>query len=151
VARAFYFMNFQNEKAVTKSNSIVWNIAAGFSLMIIFSWLTELLHLPHLIFGEPFAPNWERAALRTLVILVIWGWVYWITRRVLKRLHHLEEFLRICGWCRKVCDKDQWLTMEAYFSSKFDTRTTHGMCPDCLAKAVNDLDKDEKPTVNSKP
>jgi len=138
-------MKPQKEKRTVKSNSILWNEAAGFSLMIIFSWLTELLHIPHLIFGEPFTPNWERATLRTLVIVVIWAWVYWITRRLVKRLHHLEEFLRICGWCRKVCDQDKWLTMEDYFNSKFATRTTHGMCPECLAKAVKDLEQTGKP------
>jgi len=129
------------------SNSILWNVAAGFSLMIIFSWLTELLHIPHLIFGESFTPNWDRAILRTIVVLVIWGWVYWITRRLLKRLHHLEEFLRICSWCRKVCDNDKWLSTEDYFNSKFSTHTTHGMCPECLDKAVKDLDQNEKPAT----
>ena len=138
-------MKPENENGAVKSNSILWNVAVGFSLMIVFSWLTELLHIPHLIFNEPFAPNWERAMLRTVVIVVIWAWVYWITRRMLKRLHHLEEFLRICGWCRKVCDNDKWLTTEDYFNSKFATQTTHGMCPECLAKAVKDLDLDEKP------
>ena len=128
-----------------KWNSILWNEAFGFSLMIVMSWLTELLHIPHLIYGEPFTPNWHRAVIRTVVILLIWGWVHWITKRLLKRLHHLEEFLRICGWCRKVCDNDQWLTMEDYFSSKFDTHTTHGMCPECLDKAVRQLEQNDKP------
>ncbi len=109
--------------------------------MIVLSWLTELLHIPHLIFGEPFTPNWHRALIRTLVIFLIWAWVHWITRRLLKRLHYLEEFLRICSWCRKVCDNDKWLTMEDYFSSKFATHTTHSMCPECLNKAVEELDQ----------
>ena len=138
-------MKPQTEKKAVKSSSILWNEAAGFSLMIAFSWLTELLHIPHLIFGEPFTPNWHRALIRTVVILAIWGWVHWITRRLLKRLHYLEEFLRICGWCRKVCDNDKWLSMEDYFNSKFDMRTSHGMCPDCLAKAVKDLEQPVKP------
>jgi hypothetical protein len=144
-------MKPQAEKKTPKSSSVLWNGAIGFSLMIVLSWLTELLHIPHLIFGEPFTPNWHRALIRTVVILLIWGWVHWITRRLLKRLHYLEEFLRICGWCRRVCDHDKWLTMEDYFSSKFDMRTTHGMCPDCLAKAVKDLEQPVKLSANPKP
>ena len=105
------------KQSTAKWNSILWNEAFGFSLMIVLSWLTELLHIPHLIFGEPFTPNWHRALLRTVIILLIWAWVHWITRRLLKRLHYLEEFLRICSWCRKVCDNDKWLTMEDYFNS----------------------------------
>lgn len=123
-----------------KWNSILWNEGFGFSLMIVLTWLTELARIPHLIFGEPFTPNWHRAVLRTVIILLIWAWVHWITRRLLKRLHHLEEFLRICSWCRKVCHNGEWLTLEAYFSSKFSTATSHGMCPECLDKAVKDLE-----------
>ena len=128
-----------------KWNFILWNEAVGFSLMIVLSWLTELLGIPHLIFGEPFTPNWHRARLRTAIILLIWGWVYWITRRMLKRLQHLEEFLRICGWCRKVSHNDEWLTTEAYFASKFAKNTTCGMCPDCAEKVNKELMQNENP------
>jgi hypothetical protein len=122
-----------------KWNFILWNEGFGFSLMIVLSWLTELLHIPYLVYGEPFVPNWHRAILRTIVILLIWGWVHLITRQLLKRLHHLEEFLRICSWCRRVSDGDKWLAMEDYFSSKFATKTSHGMCPECLQKKKDEL------------
>ena len=131
-----------------KWNFILWNEAFGFSLMIVLSWLTEAMHIPRLIFGEPFTPNWHRAILRTVIILLIWGWVHLVTRRLLKRLHHLEEFLRICGWCRKVCHDDEWLTMEKYFNSKFATKTSHGMCPECLQKKREELTPNEnQPSV----
>jgi hypothetical protein len=122
-----------------KSNGILWVEASAFSSLIGLSWLTEVLRLPHELFGEQFNPNYHRAALRTVIILSIWLWVYLVTRRLLKRLHHLEEFLRVCGWCRKVCDQNQWLEMERFFNSKFDTKTTHGMCPDCLKKKVGEM------------
>lgn len=122
-----------------RSNAILWIEAFGFSLLIMLSWLTEAIRIPHYLFGEPFAPDWHRAMLRTAVISLIWLWVHLATKRLLERLHYLEKFLRICGWCRKVCDHDEWLTMEQYFNSKFDTRTTHGMCPECLKKKVEEL------------
>jgi hypothetical protein len=128
-----------------KGNSILWIEAFGFSLIITLSWLTEAIRIPHLIFDEPFTPNWHRAALRTVVISLIWIWVHLATKRLLKRLHHLEEFLRVCGWCRKVCHDDQWLTMEDYFNSKFATRTSHGMCPECVKKKVEELAPKENP------
>lgn len=128
-----------------RRNSILWVEAAGFSLVIVLSWLTELFRIPHYLFGEPFAPNWERAILRTIIIGAIWAWVFFITKRLLRRLHHLEEFLRICSWCRKVCHNDQWLGLEDYFNSKFATRTSHGMCPDCLKKKVAELAANETP------
>jgi hypothetical protein len=126
-------------------NSILWIEGGGFSLLIALSWLTEVLKIPHYLFGEPFVPNWHRAILRTVVIILIWAWVYMLTRRLLKRLHYLEDFLRICGWCRRVCYNDEWLALENYFNSKFATRTSHGMCPDCLKKKVAELKQQENP------
>ena len=121
------------------SNGILWVEAGAFSTLIALSWLTEALRLPQALFGEQFNPNYHRAALRSVIILMIWSWVYLVTRRLLKRLHHLEEFLRVCGWCRKVCDQNEWMDMERFFNSKFDTKTTHGMCPDCLKKKVGEM------------
>lgn len=122
------------EETKAKTDKVLWVIAAGFLFMIMMSWLTEWLRLPHYFLGEPFAPDWKRALLRTVVILLIWLWVHRLVRRLLRRLHYLEEFLRVCGWCRKVCHDGEWMAMEQYFRSKFATRTSHGMCPECLQK-----------------
>lgn len=125
--------------------SILWVETAGFLLLIVLSWLTEIFRIPYYIFHEPFVPNWDRAILRTVVLLLIWGWVYWLTWRLLKRLHYLEEFLRICSWCRRVCDHEEWLALEDFFNTRFSTRTSHGMCPDCLRKKVIELAQSENP------
>jgi hypothetical protein len=115
--------------------SVLLKEAIGFSLLIAISWLTEAFDLPHLLFGEQPAFHWQRALLRTLVIADIWLWVHVATKRVLERLHYLEEFLLVCSWCRKVGSQGQWLTMEEYFDSKFAIGTSHGICPECAQKA----------------
>ncbi|HEY4414073.1 MAG TPA: hypothetical protein VGO57_00075 [Verrucomicrobiae bacterium] len=117
-----------------KQSTILWVEAFGFSIIILLSWFTEIVHIPHLVFGQDFVPNWQRAVLRTAIILLVWAWVHAATARLLKRLHHLEQFLQVCAWCRKVCHEEQWLTMEKYFDSKFSTPTSHGMCPDCAKR-----------------
>lgn len=122
-----------------KQSSILWIESIGFSLLIAFSWLTEAVRIPHLVFGESFTPNWERAFLRTVVIMLVWLSVYLATRRLLKRLYYLEEFLRICSWCRKVCHEGKWLEIEKFFDSKFATTTSHGMCPACLEKRLAEI------------
>ncbi len=136
-------------KKVKGRNSILWIEGSGFFLLMVLSWLVEALRVPHYLFGEPFAPDWKRATLRTVVLLLIWGWVFLLTKRILKRMHHLEEFLRICSWCRKVCHDDEWLKLEDYFNSRFATRTSHGMCPECLKKKVEELALQEKPPADS--
>jgi hypothetical protein len=130
---------------INRENSILWIEAFGFSFIIALSWLTEVLRIPHFIFSEPFTPNWHRAMLRTVVVALIWAWVHLATRRLLKHLHHLEEFLRICSWCHKVCHDGEWLDMEKYFNSKFATKTSHGMCPECLRKGKRELKQKENP------
>lgn len=120
-------------------NTILWIEAFGFTFLILMTWLAEALKIPHYLFGETFVPNWKRAILRTIVMLLIWTWVHFVTRRLLKRLHYLEEFLRICSWCRKVGYNDQWLGLEQFFNSRFATRTSHGMCPECLKKKMAEL------------
>lgn len=120
-------------------NSILKQEAIGFSLIIVLSWLTEVLHLPHFLFSEPAAFNLERALLRTVVVAIIWVWVHLATKKILARLHHLEEFLLVCSWCRKVGHEGEWLTMEDYFGSKFHTETSHGICPECAKKTMGRL------------
>src|ERR1700722_19720245 len=103
-------------KKAKGKDSILWIEASGFSFLIALLWLVEVFRIPHYLFGEPFAPDWKRAILRTVVLSLIWGWVFLLTRQMLRRMHHLEEFLRICGWCRKVGHDDEWLKLEDFFN-----------------------------------
>jgi hypothetical protein len=124
-----------------KWSFILWNEAMGFSVLIVLSWLAELLRIPQYLFKEPFTPDYERAALRSVVILLIWLWVNLVTRRLLKRLHYLEEFIRMCGWCRRVCYNGEWLQMEKYLNTQYRMHTTHGVCPDCLKGQKEEIKK----------
>jgi hypothetical protein len=122
-----------------KPGAILWIEASGFSFLIVMCWLSELFHLPHYVLGELYGWDWRRVLIRTASVVVIWIWVHFLTRRILKRLHHLEEFLRVCSWCRKVCHEGEWMDMEKYFKSRFATKTSHGMCPECLQKKKDEL------------
>jgi hypothetical protein len=101
------------------------------------AWLVEFLDLAHLLYDATAGFDWGRVLLRTLVIVAIWVFVHFTTRPLLKRLHYLEDFLRICSWCRKVGHDGEWLTMEQYFGAKFKTETSHGICPDCARAQID--------------
>jgi hypothetical protein len=75
--------------------------------------------------------------LRTVVIVCVWAVVHIATHRLLKRLHHLEEYLRVCAWCRKMDHQGKWVTMEDYFQSAFATQASHGVCPECSRTLAN--------------
>jgi hypothetical protein len=106
----------------TNHSSILWKIGIGSWLIIGLTWIVELIRLPHLLYGEPDEFNWLRVLVRTGIMLVIWGWMHVTTRRLLARLHQLEDTLRLCAWCRKVGHHDEWLSMEDYFNSQSSHR-----------------------------
>lgn len=113
--------------------SIRSRVTIGF-VVIVLTWLAELLRLPHLLYGEDADFRWGRVLCRTVVRLGIWGWVQFTIRRLLRRLHELEEFLLVCSWCRRLGHQGRWLTMEEFFDSRLATETSHGICPECAGK-----------------
>jgi len=50
--------------------------------------------------------------------------------------------LPICSSCKKIRgDKGYWEQIETYISAHTDTLFSHGMCPDCVKKAYEELEK----------
>jgi hypothetical protein len=127
------------KQAVKKAESILIIEAIGFSFILLLSWGVAYFDAPRYIFGDPPTFNWQRAILRTAVILPIWAWVHFTTRRLLNRLRYLEGFLLVCAWCRKVGHDGEWLTMEEYFGSRFGQPTSHGICPECHDKVAAEV------------
>jgi hypothetical protein len=113
------------------ADTILWIEAMGFLAIITLSWLDELVNLPRRLFGAPLPVNWPEAVIETTVVLLAWLVVHRVTTRLLKRLHYLEEFFRVCAWCRKIDAEGEWVPLEEYFSRTFATKTSHGMCPEC--------------------
>jgi hypothetical protein len=51
----------------------------------------------------------------------------------------LESLLPVCAWCKKIRDSQGgWLSMEKYLERSGGPAITHGVCPDCSAKLLND-------------
>jgi len=119
------------EKSTRYSRSILWVEGFGFGMIILLTWIDEWLNIPFHIFGGSQGSHWQASLLTTQVVLVVWWVVHQRTVRVLARLHYLERMLRMCAWCRKIGDGEEWVPMEQYFSNRFDTRTSHGVCPEC--------------------
>jgi len=102
----------------------------GFLAIIVLCYLDELLKLPALIFSDhPFV--FRRSTLEMLLFLAVWLLVSGSTHRLLKRIRQLEEFMRVCSWCRRIDFKGKWITLETFMEQGFDTPTTHGICPEC--------------------
>ena len=125
---------------IRKSGScVLWYECLGFGMLLVLSWVNELVNLSHRLLGEELRPaDWRDSALQSVVILLIWWMVFALTRRLMAHLHYLEGFLRVCAWCRKVGQGEEWMRLEDYFARGFQIETTHGMCPECLKKMEED-------------
>ena len=105
-------------------------------------YLDDLLKLPTLIFSEhPFASLYRRSTLEILLVLAVWFLVSASTRRVLERVQYLEKFMRVCAWCRRIDYKGEWMPLEKFMQQGFDTPTTHGICPECLQRQKEAIER----------
>ncbi len=58
----------------------------------------------------------------------------------LAKVQQLEGLLPICSWCKKVRDdKGYWQQIEAYISLHTKAGITHGICPECAKKVLEEL------------
>ncbi len=129
----------EDESRLTK---IVMYQNLGFLAVITLCFLDELLQLPSLIFsGHPFAFVYQRSMLEMLLVLAVWLLVGGSTQRLLKRVRHLEAFLRVCAWCRRIHCKGEWMRLENFLEQGFETQTTHGICPECQQQLKERIDR----------
>ncbi|MBA4348910.1 MAG: hypothetical protein C0415_02840 [Thermodesulfovibrio sp.] len=57
----------------------------------------------------------------------------------------LSGLLPICASCKKIRnDKGYWDHLETYISEHSEAEFSHGLCPDCVKKAYEELDKLKK-------
>lgn len=68
----------------------------------------------------------------------------WMRLRVAERIvgfatqvRQLEEFLPICGYCKKIRDdSNYWQQIESYINARTGTDFSHSICPDCYVEVV---------------
>ena len=125
---------------IRKSGSwVLWYESLGFGLILLLSWVNRFLGLPNLVVGnDAHLSRWRDSLMETMLILLIWAFVFSLTKRLVERLHYLEGMLRVCAWCRKVGHGERWMRLEDYFAEGFKISSTHGVCPDCAKKIEED-------------
>lgn len=70
-------------------------------------------------------------------------------RRALSEVKVLEAFLPICAQCKKIRNQEGvWQQLEVYIGEHSNTRFSHGYCPECARRALEEaglVDKESKP------
>jgi len=124
-------------KGQKPSLQVVFMEIIAFIVIICVSWANEIFHLSQRIFGGEYTPDWHEAAFESVITIMVAIPTIVFTWQIVQRLHHLEGFLHLCAWCRKISNEDEWLSIEEYFDSEFNTQTSHGLCPSCLEELKN--------------
>jgi hypothetical protein len=116
-------------------SKVLFYQSVGFLAIITICWLIELIGLRKLVLGDhPYISDFRESTLEMLIVLAVWFLVAASTRRMLAHTRHLEGFMRICAWCHHIDYKGDWIRLEDFLERGFDTPTTHGICPQCLAE-----------------
>lgn len=54
----------------------------------------------------------------------------------------LRSMLSVCAWCRRIHDDEEgWVQMERYMTRHRVASLTHGICPDCEAKTMAEMER----------
>ena len=120
----------------------------GFGTLAIFLWLDEVLDIPHLVFGSPPTPiNWSEGMLETFFVLILAGVETTFTKHLLVQIKHFEGLIPVCGFCQRVRDGRNWVSLETFVKNHSEAELTHGLnsCPECQAKQFP-----IEPTLSSK-
>ncbi len=122
-----------------RASRIIWYEAVAFLAIIAFSWAHALSGLEGLVFDRVAGPiNWKSPILDTIFTILVGTPAILLSWRLSKRLHYLEEFLRVCAWCQRVGQGDDWISIEEFAKKTLNTETTHGICPSCVRKLQNE-------------
>ena len=67
---------------------------------------------------------------------------------MISNIGKLEKLLPICAWCKKIRDDSKiennnngWIAVEKYISNRSKTHFTHGLCPDCEKKQLEEINR----------
>jgi phosphoserine phosphatase RsbU/P len=65
------------------------------------------------------------------------------TLGLMASIKRLSGLLPICSYCKRIrSDQDYWEQVESYVTERSDARFSHGICPDCFDKVLEDLETD---------
>jgi sigma-B regulation protein RsbU (phosphoserine phosphatase) len=60
----------------------------------------------------------------------------------MSKIHELQELIPICSYCKKVRDDgNYWQQVESYLATRAGVHFSHGVCPECYARVVAELEK----------
>jgi DNA-binding NarL/FixJ family response regulator len=62
----------------------------------------------------------------------------------LAQIKRLSGLLSTCAWCKRVADEEGWHQLEHYVKKHSEADFSHGICPECMERHLQGLDRDLK-------
>lgn len=67
-----------------------------------------------------------------------------------EEVSELRTLLPICAWCDRIQnDEGEWQTIERHMASEEHTAVSHGMCPDCSRRQMQDFEDGDPANGNA--
>jgi len=104
----------------------------GFGVIILLIWASEVFDIPHMVGGQATPINWLEASIDSSFVLALGSFVIFESRQCLKRIKHLEGFLRVCTFCKRIRVGNEWIPIEQYIQAHSETEFSHGLCSQCM-------------------
>ncbi len=105
----------------------------GFGTILSVIWLSELLDLPHELFGAPSTPvNYVESVYESGIVVVLALLVIAITRHLTQKIRVLEGMLAVCAHCKRIRVEAKWVPIEGYIAGHSNATFSHSFCPECL-------------------
>ena len=115
-----------------------------FAIVIIFSWVNELLDLPHYFMGAPDTPaNWRESLFESIIMFLLAVTVITVSIRLVKQLEYFESCLIVCALCKKIKINDEWVLFERFLSQKYEVEFAPSLCSECARKRHNYIKKQD--------
>jgi sigma-B regulation protein RsbU (phosphoserine phosphatase) len=94
---------------------------------------------------KPFDPDELRArinvGMRVLALQERLGEQVTELQTALNKVRQLQGLLPICSYCKAVrSDNDYWERIDTYITQHSDTQFSHGICPNCMDRALKDME-----------
>jgi hypothetical protein len=69
-------------------------------------------------------------------------------RDALQRIRSLGTLVTVCGSCKDIREgSGEWRSMEHFLAERLGVRFSHGLCPDCGRRLLDDLDRSDSKHV----
>jgi len=126
--------------------SVAFWQAATFFLLICFVWANEVMDLPHLLYAQPPSHiDWFGASIITTAIILV-AFIT-VAHTYVQQKRVLKGFIIVCSYCKKVhLEETNWEQMEHFVSERTLAEFSHGVCPDCHAKVMKELEESRSGT-----